>query len=190
MKITFTAICFILLIFSLEALENDQETFDDAYAALCAGYGGSSKGTSLGVDVTAFDDSYVAMGSLGLFILWSPHEVPSRLFEYPCPTENYTIIGMRQKDLEYGGVLRLGSNFGLYEPVHFYALAGWSFRIMAEVAKSDTGNYYTQSEDYQGKGNLGIGVNYIFRQGKNHIFTEYELRRGFVLGIGIRLSGD
>lgn len=183
MKISFATIVIFLLIFNLNAAGK-------LYVDIGAGIMGTSEGYSLMIDLTSLEYKNNWLISGGLFaILGSEKWTPDNLHDYPCPDDDFTIIGKRRDNLEYGGVFRFGTNLGFTQNLHIYGMVGWSFLAVYQISESD-GKYYTEGSDLLGKGSFGAGFSINIRHNKNYIFSEIDYRRGIVLGIGFKGSSN
>jgi len=151
------------------------------------GYGGPESAPNLSFDLGFLwgEDTAGKRGKiLGLgatFIVLGKNEVPSGVYDYECPHDDYT-LEKYDRNLEWGILGKFGVE--VVADKHFYIL-GMGGRTQWEekyIAQSNaTGWYYDHGSDYHHNALYGAGFGYF-----NTIMLELDIdnRRGITALIG------
>lgn len=173
---------------------NSQNSFSqilsvvDVYPNLSLGSGGTSGAFNLTIGVTLASKPMQRgrLLSFGVSSIFNGDDLPSNVFDYPCPHNSYALHGKKQKGNELGLLLRSG-NFikDNSNRISVYGVGELSSAEIIVLSQSEaTGWYYEQSAKLKFRVSAGLGLGYFPSSGKGLLYLEYNYRRGVGLGFG------
>jgi hypothetical protein len=174
-KIVMILVCFSIL---------PMAVFAGGYISLGGGAGGEAGALNLTFEFGGIS-TYNSLIGVGFTSIFNADKIPSGTLGYPCPHNDYTDLGTKQKGPEYGLFVKYGLKIIENPEVFIFVLGGVSLSEKIQLVRSNaTGWYYEQSSKTKTNGIFGGGLSFPI---KNSFFSiEYDNRRGITGSLGFR----
>lgn len=162
-------------------------TLANGYVAVGGGAGGDADAGNVSIEVggRSVNHSYNYLGGLGFTAILNAGNVPDSTFDYPVPHWDFTDLGWRQEDNEYGGYALLGLELVPHSSLFVFGIGGVTAAKRIDLAQSNvTGWYYTEDTDHKLYGLYGGGIGFFPTMSRVSLELEYDNRRGWTGLIG------
>jgi hypothetical protein len=159
--------------------------FPIAMIGMGFGFGGSAEVPHIAIDLNVVKNKYLRddFYYFEVSVLLNSDRVPSSLLDYPCPHNDYEILGERQLGNELGIIGKYGIEAFPQKGLFVFGLAGLSEHSDIILSQSNaTGWYYQQSDSSTYLGIIGAGIAYLTQNKNNIITAQIDNRTGVTIG--------